>query len=443
MNLKNIQSYYFIKFIIVVFSSYSSYSQNKNELYDNVDHVIKEVIDRNPDLKNYLLQQEKAKLDYKNSKNFFLPNISGSASFQNNISLATTALPGEIIGQPGEIIELQIGQKYNYNVGINLSKTIFDREKKIKAKISGISSEIAEAQTKSFEQNLKEQAAFYYYSILIGDQAIKTSKDDVKTSDSIYKITSKKYEKGLIDITLKNKAKINSNRAKQNLLSNLSLKNQSENNLKNLLGLTNLDSLRFKKTDIIYNEDFNTNLVLNNDKNLVVKELQYQQANLNIKKERATFLPTLSVNSYFGKQQLSNETGISFDSGSWNNYSFATVNLNIPIFSGLSKKNNLKKAKIDNKIALQNLSTEKSKSILKDQQLITDYSNYQEILKSAKENYILMKQNADIAFVKYQQGVLSLDEYFNKYNEYLKEKNNYLNSLSTTYSLYATILSRQ
>lgn len=242
---------------------------------------------------------------------------------------------------------------------------------------------------------------------------------------------------------MKNKAKINSNRAKQNLLSNLSLKNQSENNLKNLLGLTNLDSLRFKKTDIIYNEDFNTNLVLNNDKNLVVKELQYQQANLNIKKERATFLPTLSVNSYFGKQQLSNETGISFDSGSWNNYSFATVNLNIPIFSGLSKKNNLKKAKIENKIALQNLSTEKSKSILKDQQLITDYSNYQEILKSAKENYILMKQNADIAFVKYQQGVLSLDEYFNKYNEYLKEKNNYLNSLSTTYSLYATILSRQ
>ena len=111
--------------VVLSVSALNIYAQENQTTFTNVAEVIALALDKNPDLTVYLLQQEKATVDYKKNKNYFLPNISGTASFQNNLALQTTALPGEVFGQPGESVNVQIGQQYNYNAGINLSKSIF------------------------------------------------------------------------------------------------------------------------------------------------------------------------------------------------------------------------------------------------------------------------------------------------------------------------------
>ena len=121
---------------ILSISVCSTYAQDVQTTFTDVNEVINLALKNNPDLSVYLLQQEKANASYKTDKNYFLPIISGTASFQNNLALQTTALPGEIFGQTGESINVQIGQQYNYNAGINLSKTIFDRESKLKVPVS-------------------------------------------------------------------------------------------------------------------------------------------------------------------------------------------------------------------------------------------------------------------------------------------------------------------
>jgi outer membrane protein len=427
---------------ILSMSFFSTYAQDNQTVFTNVDEVIKLALKNNPELSVYLLQQEKATVDYKKNKNYFLPNISGTASFQNNLALQTTALPGEIFGQPGESVNVQIGQQYNYNAGINLSKTIFDRELTLKAKVSKISTNIAIAQTEIYKQGLKEQAAFYYYSALIGKQAVKISKEDLKISDSIYQLTDQKFKEGIINVTVKNQAIINRNKIEQSLLTNQNIYNKSLNSLKLLLGVDFETQLTLTE-NIIENESILEKLNLKEDKKLVLKTLQEEQSKLSIKQEKSAFLPKLTLNGYFGKQQLSNQIGVSFNNNTWNDFSYIGASLNMPIFSGFSKKNKVEIAKIDNEISLQNLQIEKENSASKDAELLAEYEQNIYILKSSKDNFLLTKQNTDLTMLKYQQGLINLDSYFNSYEDYLKAESNYLNTLFVTFTQYATILSRQ
>jgi outer membrane protein TolC len=140
---------------------------------------------------------------------------------------------------------------------------------------------------------------------------------------------------------------------------------------------------------------------------------------------------------------LSDDLAISFKNDTWSDYSYVSANLNIPIFSGFSRKNKVKIAKIENIISTENLKIEKAKTTSKDQQLLTEYDRNITILKSSQDSYKLTKENTDLAMLKYEQGLLSLDAYFKLYEDYLKAENNYLNTLSITLSQYATILSRQ
>lgn len=428
--------------IVILFFTMSSFSQNEAKItLNNVEQVITIAIAENPDLNVYLLKQEKATVNYKKDKNHFLPNITGSFGFQNNLALQTSALPGEIFGQPGETVNVQLGQQYNYNAGINLSKTILNAENNVKAKISKVSADIAEAQTEAFKQSLKEQAAFYYYSTLISKHAVDISKEDLKISDSIYALTKGKFEQGLIDKTIENQARISRNNVQQNVLSNETIYQQSLNNLKLLLGLD-------QNSNIVLTEDIlsSTHTIItqiNPDKNLNVFSLQKEQSELEVKQGKAAFLPSLSLNGYFGKQQLKDDIGISFSENSWSNYSFINVSASIPIFSGFSKKNKLKIAKIENDITIQNLEIETKKSSIKDAQLLDEYARNFTILEHSKDSYMLTKDNANLALLKYEQGLMSLDAYFKSYEDYLKAENNYLNTMSSTFTQYATLLSRQ
>lgn len=429
--------------IILSISVFNTYAQETPTTFSNVEEVIAVALNKNPDLSVYLLQQEKATVDYKSNKNYFLPTISGTAGFQNNLALSTTALPGEIFGQPGESVNVQIGQKYNYNAGINLSKTIFDRELKLKVKVSKISTKIATAQTEIYKQTLKEQTAFYYYSALIGKQAVKISTEDFKISDSIYQLTINKFEEGIIDITIKNQAAINRNKVQQSLLSNENIYNQSLTNLKLLLGIDYQTAINLTENIVAQQNISLEKTTRNTDKNVALKILQEEQSVLSVKKEKSTYLPKLSINSYFGKQQLQDDLAISFKNDAWTDYSYVSLSLNVPIFSGFSKKNKVKMAKIDNAISLQNLDIEKEKSTTKDAQLLAEYNRNLTVLRSSQDNFKLTKENTDLSMLKYEQGLLSLDAYFKLYEDYLKAENNYLNTLSIVYSQYATILSRQ
>ena len=104
----------------------SAFAQQKVDTIriDNLDMLWKLAIEKNSSQKIYQLKNQQAKVDYNTSRTYLLPQISGSFSGQNNTELATTPVPGELLGQPNTTQYLQFGNQYVYNTGVTMQKNL-------------------------------------------------------------------------------------------------------------------------------------------------------------------------------------------------------------------------------------------------------------------------------------------------------------------------------
>src|ERR1700748_1328094 len=55
-----------------------------------------------------------------------LPQINGSASFQDYLQIPVTLIPGEFFNQPGTFVPLKFGVTYQASVGATIDQKLFD-----------------------------------------------------------------------------------------------------------------------------------------------------------------------------------------------------------------------------------------------------------------------------------------------------------------------------
>ena len=79
---------------------------------------------------------------------------------------------------------------------------------------------------------------------------------------------------------------------------------------------------------------------------------------------------------------------------------------------------------------------------LDDQQLIADYNISLEYAIFNLETYQLSDENQAMSYQKYEEGLISLDNYLRVFEDYIKAENAYLNSMSKVYTYYSQILPR-
>jgi len=428
--------------ITIIACNFGVYGQNNSVVISDVDDAIDYVLKENPDLETYQLNQRKSIQEYKNQKLSLLPNISGNFGSMYTIELQTSALPGQIVGQEGTV-NVKIGAPYTYNTGLTLSWDAINPQKIIQTKLSKLNNDIEFAQTEAYRQKLIEQTVLYYYAIVITQESISNHKKNLAIADSIVIITEDRHNQGINDVSSVNLSKISANNIKQTILNNQMILNQYVIQLKILMGLMIADDLQISESLEKKTVSFADSADLNSDKNLEVYNLQLQYSEQDIKTKQAAYYPILSANAYYGYLQLKDDFGVSFDNNAWAPYSYVGLNLSIPIFTGNTNKGNVEVARIKHQINEQNLETEVQKSNLNDAQLIADYKNSLEQLNISQESYQLFKQNVDLAFERYSEGIIGIDSYYIVFEDYLKMENNYLNSISSVYTYYSTILSRQ
>ncbi|MEL6560112.1 MAG: TolC family protein [Bacteroidota bacterium] len=410
---------------------------------NSLQDALKLGFDQNPDYQNFLLNQEQAELSYKQSKSYRLPNITGSFNGQRNVDLPTTPLPAEIFGgEPGTTINTQFGQEYTYNAGININKQLFNRSMSLQSKLMKMSSEMVAIEKEQFQELLTQQISLYYYTALTSQKAISISKMDLETTLEISSLTKDRYEQGLIDLVAYNKALISENGVKQNLLSSEQLLSDCLTELKILMGMGLEDQLlmteeiTYELPALLQADQLNSNLKVMN------AESKMNQADLNVKISQSALLPSLSINSYFGRQQFRDDFGLSLNSDSWSDYSYLSLNLSIPIFNGFSNRREIKKNKINYNMAQNDHKEAEKTAKLEDQLLIKQYQSGRREATLAEDNFNLTAVNEELTYQKYEEGLISLDAYLRVFEEYLRAESAYLNSISKLYNLYSQIFPR-
>ena len=403
------------------------------------------VIRNNPTEQVYALNVQKAVRDHKAAQGFIYPSLSGGFNGQANPQLAITPVPGELVGRPGTTYDVRFGKPYVYGAGFSGTENLFNWTQVFQARIAGNNVLLNQAQTTAYEQSLKEETARYWYAALVAEGSMRVAAEDLVKADSTVALAQRKLDEGFSDQIALNQAKINYNDVLENLAQSRQLYDQGIGNLRILLGKPPSDSLVLVDSlgaGDIRREPEAVSLTLGPDKNLEVYRTQLTGAQLVRKQRQAAFYPSVTLGGYFGQQQFADEFGMSFAPGTWTNYSYVALNLNVPIFNGFINRQNLKSAETSVRINTLQYENARIQSQVDDDLLLRQYANYLQVSRASRQNFLLYSDNLELARRKFGEGMLSADAYLKVFEDYLGAENIYLNNLSNLFSTQATILGR-
>lgn len=337
------------------------------------------------------------------------PQIDATAQYQRVIEKQTMSM--EFGGQTQSI---KVGTDNSFTGGITAAMPIINAQLWTSLKISALDVELAVEKARSSRLDMVEQVATAYYSALMAKESLALYKRVYDNAVENNKNVRKKYDVGSVsEYDL-----ITSNVSVQNAIPNVF---EGENSvtltlwqLKALLGIDlerNIDvagSLMDYEAALSYGYDL---AQLNLDDNSTMKQfdIQEQQLQKALKLTKMANVPTLSINAAYLYTALGND-GKFFIRDAWNPYSYAGVQLNIPIFAGNAKRAATRQARLNlSNIELQRENTERQLRVA-----IVQYINNMDTsvkqFHSANATVEQAQRGYDISVKRYEIGSGTLVE---------------------------------
>lgn len=358
----------------------------------------------------------------------YLPQVSGTGTFDDNLKRQVTVLPAGAFSQ--EEIKIQFGNQYNTNLVAQVDQVIFDRSITVAKEANRVNTLIADLKLLQNNETIVYNTIMAYYQIITYNEQEKLLVENEKKYEELLRILQLQYEKGVAKKIDYDRMRVSQNNIKSQLSLLKTNKELALNKLKYAMGMD-----LSQKVAIDDSLDYSMQVSMPVDNQLDTKNiLDYKiQSNnialqqLDVERRKFAFFPTLSGYARYGAQTFGNEFGKSFSN--WFDYSSIGLKLNIPIFDGNRKKSQLSQSKL---------------SLL----------NAQESLKLNERNYELQFQNANTALfrsytsmndnkqtldlaadilkntgLQYQKGTASLTDFLNSDYSYKEAQSNYISSL--------------
>lgn len=337
------------------------------------------------------------------------PQIDATAQYQRVIEKQTMSMD---FG--GQTQSIKVGSDNSFNGGVTAVMPIVNAQLWTSLKISALDVELAVEKARSSRLDMVEQVAKAYYSALMAKESLALYKRVYDNAVENNKNVKKKYDVGSVsEYDL-----ITSNVSVQNAIPNVF---EAENSvtltlwqLKALLGIDlqkNIDvagSLMDYEAAMSYGYDL-AQLNLEDNSTMKQFDIQEQQLQKALKLTKMANVPTLSINAAYLYTALGND-GKFFVRDAWNPYSYAGVQLNIPIFAGNAKRAATRQARLNlSNIQLQRENTERQLRVA-----IVQYINNMDTsvkqFHSANATVEQAQRGYDISVKRYEIGSGTLVE---------------------------------
>ncbi len=299
------------------------------------------VADQEIEIKRYAKQETYASL---------YPRFDATAQYQRVLAKQTMSmdLPPEM---GGGTRTMKVGSDNSFNGGVSASMPIVNAQLWESLKVSIADVMLAVEKARSSQIDMIEQVSRAYFTVLL-------AKESLVVYESVYENAKKNYEiiKGRYDVgSVSEYDKISSEVSVQNAIPNVI---EAENGvvlalwqLKALLGIDLGKEIDVAGTLMDYEAQMNYALTLDQldlSNNTTLKQLDIQENMLEsaLKITKLANVPTLSINAAFLYTALGND-GKFFQAKAWNPYSYAGVQLNIPIFAGNQRRAATRKATLN------------------------------------------------------------------------------------------------
>ena len=309
---------------------------------------------------------------------------------------------------------LEVGRLNTLSAGVSAAMPLVNAQLWSSLRISGLDVELAVEKARASRLDMVTQVKNAYYGTLFAKEAFNVYKEVYENAVSNYEETKKKFDAEKVSELELLRAKTTVANAVPNVYNAESSIVLALWQLKAVLGVDldmNLDiagKLEDFADQMFYDVHQHDSVSL--DYNTTMKQLAIQSEMLaeTVKLQKYASIPSLSLAFNFSMNAMTND--FNFSEYRWTPYSYVGLSLNIPIFAGGKRYNQIRQAKNQyQQVQLQTVNTERQLKIAIRQSLNAMETNMKSYYAS-KDALAAAQKGYDIVAKSYQVGRSTLIE---------------------------------
>jgi len=377
----------------------------QDTLYVDLETALEIALSESPVIRIADREVERAFYARKETQSGLWPKISASGVY--NRTLKKQVMVFDFGGTPTEI---SVGTDNNWMGGVTLSLPLVAPALWKTVQLSALDIDLAVEKARSGRLAMISAVKQAYYSLLLAKDSYVVLKKNYDNVALNTKTVTDKYEQGMASEFDKLRAEVALKNQHPNLLASETAIELASMQLKALMGLDIEYPVVFEGSLIQYEGEVTpgglsaaSEFSLENNTDLMQLAIQKQQLELAMKITKASFLPTLSLSSNYQYSSMNND--FRFSNYNWYPYSTASLALNIPLFSGMKRQQQVRQSKL----TLQTLEDSRINSErtlrLNVNNCLNQMGNAVEEFSSNKENVAMAEKAYSISRKQFEVGM--------------------------------------
>lgn len=401
----------------------------------SITQAIDFALQNQKDVKNAILDEALAKQKVNETTGIGLPQIGSSFDVKDFIEIPTSLIPAEFFGgPPGSFAPVKFGTQYNATAAIEGSQLLFNAEYFLGLKASKVFLEISSKSTQRTKIETASTVSKAYYTVLVNQERMKLMDANIARVKKIMDDTKALLDNGFVEkldhdrLTVTHTNLLVEQEKIQRLLAlgTYLLKYQMGMDINASLTLT--DKLEDVKLDIasaVSAEKFDYAKRIEYG----LFETQHKMAELELKRQRLSFLPTAFAYGSISGSAMRNEFNIFNTSYRWYPTALIGGTIKLPIFNGLQRNAKNQQAKLSLQKAENNMDFIKKSIDLELASSIASLQNASISFENQKKNISIAEDVVRVTKIKYEQGVGSNLEMITAETALKEAQTNYYNAL--------------
>lgn len=388
----------------------------------------------NPDFQSKSISVSMAQKNTEKAKWTKIPDIYANYDLQRNLIVPVTPVPAEAFdpnAKPGELRPVKFSTDYTSNIGLNASWDLFNPETHGQVKEAQQQAGISEIDRKLAENDLRFKVGKDYAACIIAQNQLDLALADTTSKAKLLQLTEEKYNAGRIKINELNQIMTDRNTALGNYLNAQKILNTSRAQLLVDMGFNPSGKYSFELSDSLKSilpEGILT--TTENTESLSVQKVQQQRELTEIKLSniRGGFLPTISLNGFYGANYFDNDFDL-FKNENWYGNSFVNVKLEIPLTRGIDRVKEIDRLKLQAQADQADYRAKQNEVALERIKAQEDFEYKKKDLSNKKKSMKLSQGSFQTATEQFENGRLLAGDLSKISYQYQQAKTNYLQAM--------------
>ncbi len=321
-------------------------AEKTDSLSVNLQEAIEIALSENPTIKIANTEIERQTYVRRETNGHLLPSLSASGQYMYNIMNPVMFMPEGIFG-PGTGGAMQMGFSNSFNAGLNLSLPLVAPTLWATMKLNEDMMKEAVEKARSSKIDLAASVKKSYYALLLTRSSLQLIEENIALAEEVVANNEAAFKQGIVSEYDLITSQVQLSNLNPSLIEAENAQHNARLLLNMLLGLPKETPLKVKENLLDFvnfiNQENNYEINLANNSSLNLLEIQQDMLNNQLKLQKTTRMPTLAA---FGQYSLvSQNNTFNFGEYDWRQSAFIGLQLDIPIFTGLSNINKEKQIK--------------------------------------------------------------------------------------------------